>query len=315
MGMMKLALNAMNTRFELVLHGDNPVALRAAGEEALHEIARIEALLSAFRPSSEIAHLNARAGKEAVQVSPEVYSLLVRARTLWEWTDGAFDITVGPLMRCWGFWGAPGRLPDPGALGAARESVGMKHLHLDPDHRTVRFGSRTMALDLGAIGKGYAVDQAVDVLRENGVGSGLIHGGTSTAYAIGTPPDQAAWSVAIDVPDPVASKRSVSLPTIVIQDESVSVSSVAEKSFTAEGRTYGHVIDPRIGEPVRGAVLSVVSLPSATESDALSTALMVQGASGLQPLCTRRPGLRGLVLEADGSVHAHGLQIAADNPE
>src|SRR6185436_12336620 len=98
-----LACNAMATRFEIVLHGDNPVALRAAGEEALREIERLEAQLSLYRPASEIFHLNARAAREPVKVSPALFALLQRAKRLHEETDGAFDITIAPLVRCWGF--------------------------------------------------------------------------------------------------------------------------------------------------------------------------------------------------------------------
>ena len=100
-----LARHAMATRFEIVLHGTNSVSLRAAGEEALDEVDRIEALLSLYRPSSEIAHINARAAREPVRVSPEVFQLLQRAQTLSAATGGAFDITIAPLVRCWGFMG------------------------------------------------------------------------------------------------------------------------------------------------------------------------------------------------------------------
>lgn len=104
MATVTLARNAMATRFEIVLHGENPVSLRAAGEEALGEIERLEAQLSLFRPSSEIAHLNVRAAREAVRVTPALFALLRQAQVLTEETDGAFDITIGPLVRCWGFF-------------------------------------------------------------------------------------------------------------------------------------------------------------------------------------------------------------------
>src|SRR5262249_5006762 len=106
-----LARHAMATRFEIVLHGENAIALRAAGEEALEEIDRLEAQLSVFRPSSEIAHLNARAGRESVRVTPRLFALLEQARALYEESGGAFDITIAPLVLCWGFMGGSGRLP------------------------------------------------------------------------------------------------------------------------------------------------------------------------------------------------------------
>lgn len=303
-----LALNAMNTRFELVLHGGDPVALRAAGEEALREITRLEGLLSAFQATSEIAHINARASAEAVRVSPEVFDLLVQARELWEMTTGALDITVGSLMRCWGFWGASGKFPNSSDIEKALDSVGMQHVELDSTHRSMRLGRGGMTLDLGAIGKGYAIDQAVEILKENGVCSGLLHGGTSTTYAIGSPPEQSAWRTAISAPTAMVGKLSASLPTIEIRDESLSVSSVAEKSFKVDATTYGHVIDPRTGWPVAGAALSAVVSPRAITSDALSTALLVMGSPGMEQVEQLQGGVCGLLVETTGNVVCIGFQ-------
>src|SRR5713101_5035495 len=142
-----LARHAMATRFELVLPGEDNVRLRAAGEEALDEIERLEAQLSFYRSSSEISDLNARAAKEQVAVDPRLFRLLQRARALSEATEGAFDITVAPLMRCWGFVGGKGRLPDPEELAAARAIVGMERIELDESEFTVRFTAEGVTLD------------------------------------------------------------------------------------------------------------------------------------------------------------------------
>src|SRR5690349_10488884 len=120
-----LACNAMATRFELVLHGEDPVALRAAGEEALAEIQRLDAQLSLYRPTSEIAHLNARAAAQPVRVDPRLFRLLQQTERLSQETGGAFDITIAPLMRCWGFMGGDGEMPETGAVAEARAKVGM----------------------------------------------------------------------------------------------------------------------------------------------------------------------------------------------
>ena len=134
-----LARHAMATRFELVLNGEEPVSLRAAGEAALDEIDRLEARLSLFRPSSEIAHLNASAAREPVRVSPALFALLEQAKKLHAETRGAFDITIAPLVRCWGFMGGKGVVPKPEALAAARSRVGMNLVELNPNEMTVRF--------------------------------------------------------------------------------------------------------------------------------------------------------------------------------
>ncbi len=298
-----LARHAMATRFELVLHGDDAIALRAAGEEALNEIDRLENQLSLYRPGSEIAQLNARAAREAVRVTPELFALLQHAQQLHAETQGAFDITIAPLVRCWGFMGGTGKMPTAEQVAEARARIGMQHVQLDAENRTVRFARDGVMLDLGAIGKGYAVGQAAEVLRETGITSALIHGGTSTVFAIGQPPDGESWKVAIETPPGVTVARDIWPGAVSLRDEAMSVSAVWGRFFEADGRMLGHVIDPRNGQPVNRALLTVVVLPSATETDALSTALLVLGAEEHDSISRLRPGMRTvLVGEADGVV-------------
>ena len=292
-----LARHAMATRFEIVLHGENPVALRAAGEEALDEIDRLEAQLSLYRSTSEIAHVNARAAREPVRVSPSVFRLLEQARQLTMETGGAFDITIAPLVRCWGFMGGTGRMPDAGAIEEARSRVGIQHVELDPKSFTVRFGRDGMMIDLGAIGKGYALECAVEILNDAGVHSALLHGGTSTVHALGTRPDGSPWTIAIERPRLSPADDVRLLAQVPLTNEAMSVSAIWGRSFESGGKTYGHVIDARTGHPTEAAVLSAVVLPSATETDALSTALLTLGAGALPTIVGLRPGARGLVLD------------------
>lgn len=299
-----LARHAMATRFELVLHGENPVGLRAAGEEALDEIDRLENRLSLYRPGSEIAQLNARAAREAVQVSPEVFALLQHAARLSEQTRGAFDITIAPLVRCWGFMGASGSLPDPDALVEARTKIGMRHIQFDAANRTVRFARAGVMLDLGAIGKGYAVEMAAEILREAGVTSALIHGGTSTLYALGHPPDAAAWKIALEQPPAAMNVPGFpALPPVELRDEALSASAIWGRAFQSGGKNFGHVIDPRSGHPVERMYLTSVVLPSATETDALSTALLVLGPEGQSTIAGIRPAVKTMVVsEREGKL-------------
>lgn len=343
----RLACHAMATRFEFVLYGENPVSLRAAGEEAIEEIHRLEAQLSLYKPSSEIAHVNARAAREPVRVTPGVFAVLEHAQKLSAETSGAFDITIAPLVRCWGFMGGTGKVPSERELAEARSKVGMHLVQLNRADFTVRFVTDRVMLDLGAIGKGYAIDRATEILREGGVTSALVHSGTSTVSAIGTPPGEDAWKIAIENPanqisalsssasSPVsrasppascagvppalhqsASQNSHSQPlaTISLKDESLSVSAIWGKSFQTEGRTLGHVLDPRSGRPVADALLAAVALPSATETDALSTALLILGRDGHESFPELRFGIRTLlVTESDGtySVRANGLSVVS----
>jgi thiamine biosynthesis lipoprotein len=167
-------------------------------------------------------------------------------------------------------------------------------------------------LDLGAIGKGYAVERAAEVLREAGVTSALIHGGTSTVQALGPPPGEAFWKIAIETPSTAPAASPTLLATVPLKEEAMSVSGVQESSFQAAGRTYGHIIDPRTGEPAIGTVLAAVVLPSATETDALSTALLTVGAAGHDAIAKLRPGMRSLVVSESGGqlqVEAKGIHV------
>ncbi len=285
----------MATRFEIVLHGTRESALRAAAEEALEEIARLEDQLSLFRSSSEIAHLNARAAREPVRVSPPVFALLQHAARLHQETGGAFDITIAPLVRCWGFMQGSGSRPDAAALEAARARVGMHRVTFDPTNSTIQFTTPGVMLDLGAIGKGYAIERAAELLRDSGVESALLHGGTSTVFAIGHPPDADHWKVAIEGP-PFEGTPGPALAVARLSDEALSVSAAWGKYFTEGDQTLGHVLDPRTGQPGSRALLAALTTGSATESDALSTALLVLGEGGQRQIQELRPRLRTLVV-------------------
>jgi thiamine biosynthesis lipoprotein len=293
----QVACNAMATRFEIVLHGVNATKLRAAGEEALEEIARLESQLSLYKPTSEIARVNARAVFEPVRVTPLVFNLLKHARDLSVQCNGAFDITIAPLVRCWGFMNGTGHSPDPKQLAAARECIGIQHVHFDDARETIRFDREGVMFDLGAIGKGFAIDRAVDLLREAGVESALVHGGTSTVYGIGKPSDADTWKIAIANTFGTPNTEAAKLPTVTLQNEALSVSAIWGRSFEKDGKILGHVIDPRTGEPTQGAQLAAVVTKSATDSDALSTALLVLGTSGQTLLESHHSNIRTFVLE------------------
>ena len=183
-----LSIHAMATRFELVLAGEDEVRMRAAGEEALAEIARVEAQLSFYRSDSEIVGLNARAGTGAVRVDPRLFALLRRCAELSRATEGAFDVTVGPLMRAWRFVKAKGQVPTEEELAEARAETGMHLLEFDEESFAVGFARPGAELDLGGYGKGYAVDRAMDLLREAGVSRALLNGGGSSVAALGAGP-------------------------------------------------------------------------------------------------------------------------------
>ncbi len=309
-----VARNAMATRFEIVLHGDDPVRLRAAAEEALDEIERLEAQLSLYQTTSAVAQINARAALESVRVTPELFQLLHRAQQINRETGGAFDITIAPLLRAWKLMGDHGAVPDEQTVAEARAKVGMHLVELNENDRSVHFARAGVMIDLGSIGKGYALDRAVDLLRETGITSALLHGGTSTVCALGAQPDGQSWRIAIEHPEKHRANSTATnqthLATVALRDESLSVSAVWGKCFAADGKIYGHVIDPRRGAPTQAASLAAVVLPSATESDAFSTALLITGPTGHDTIQQLRPRMRTLVYaeeETGGRIVAHGI--------
>ena len=291
----RLARHAMATRFELVLPGNNDVALRAAGEEALDEIERLENRLSLYRPGSEIAQVNAEAAYRPVRVTPPIFDLLRQARHYFELSDGAFDITIAPLVRCWGFMKGTGRLPLPEEIRVAKESVGMNLVELDANNYTVRFLRPGIMIDLGSIGKGYAIDQAMEILSDTGIENALLHGGTSTVAALGENPEEGAWKISVQWPKQEGeTETQPPLAVVELKNEALSVSAVWGKSFSHEGRTYGHLIDPRTGWPAEHGLLAGIVGATATETDALSTAVLLAGADELKLVEERSPGLRYL---------------------
>jgi FAD:protein FMN transferase len=306
--MITLALQAMATRFELVLNG-NSAALRAAGEEALQEISRIESMLSLYKPTSEVANLNARAAHEPVPVSAEIFTLLQRGIALSRATNGAFDITIAPLVRCWGFMRGQGSIPSDDQIEEARANVGSHLLDLNATARTAHFASPGVMLDFGAFGKGYAVDCAIEILRDAGVENALLHGGTSTVLGIGRAENNAPWKIAVTGAPPAEEVLSV----VELANDSLSVSATWGKFFAAQGRTFGHVLDARTGRPCERAELAAVNVPSAADSDALSTALLVEGPDGLKNLARTHPQSRALVF-AGGKIAHHNIDEHATPP-
>ncbi len=310
----KMALEAMATRFELVLMGSDAPSLRAAGEEALAEIAHMEARLSFYRPTSEVSRINRAAASGPVRVSACTFRLLQRAAAITESTGGAFDITVAPLMKCWGFVRGRGHWPARDALQQARSVVGMQHVVLNEPNRSVAFLRDGLSIDLGGIGKGYAIDEAASILKECGVNRALLHGGTSSVFALGAPPDEKGWRVAVPLTRSQADGVCLPQAVVTLNDEALSVSAVWGKAFQNDGIVYGHVIDPRSGMPVAGAELAAVVHPSAADADALATALMVMGTDERSRALQNFGTLRFLVTRATGPVVAHGIDIRARVP-
>src|SRR5258708_32142672 len=264
---------AMGTSFDVYVYAPDRERAFELLEAAFDEIERVEQALSNYRSSSELSRINAIAADAPVVTDPEVFALLERAFDYSRQSDGAFDVTVGKLMKAWGFFRGAGHYPSNEELARAREETGWQRVKLDPRARSAFFLTRGIELDLGGIGKGYALDCVARVLRDAGVPRPLINSGSSSIYAIGAPPGKAGWPVRVF--DPLDRTRILS--TILLKDQSLSTSGSYEKFFQLNGRTYCHIMDPRSGRPVEGVLQTSVITPEATDSDALSTAVFVMG--------------------------------------
>ncbi len=197
-------------------------------------------------------------------------------------------------MRCWGFTGREGGVPDQADLRDAMKCVGMHLVRLDENARTIRFEVEGIEIDLGGIGKGYAIDEAMSILQEAGVHDAFLHGGTSSMKGVGRSPEGPYWNVAISAANEGTGDEEV-LAVVPLSDRSLSVSDVRGKWFEADDSTFGHVLDPRSGRPVSVASLSAVECRSASLADALSTALLVAGAEERETILRGYPEARFLV--------------------
>ena len=279
----------MGSFFEVRLPARAPGAL-ALATRALDRIGDLEGQLTVYRDDSEVSRLNAAAHLGPVAVEPGLFALLETARDLHDSTGGAYDVTAGALSLAWGFTRGPKRVPDAETLADARDRTGQHHLTLNPARRTVAADRPGVVINLGSIGKGYALDQAAALIRDHWWPTpALLHGGQSSVYALGSPPGTfgGRWEVALHNPaDP-----SQPLGTIHLRDRGLGTSGSAFQRFEAGGIEYGHILDPRAGAPAHGPLSVTALAPTAAEADALSTAFYLLGPDGAAAYIARRPGV------------------------
>jgi len=271
---LEASVDAMGTTYSLVLYGDHRDRLEAAAEATFEEARRLDRLLSHYRARSDVSEINRLAAQRPVKVTPEMFRLLEACQEYSRASEGAFDITVGPLIKLWGFFKGDGRLPGRADVAQALANIGYGRLRLDAEARTVRFDRPGMALDLGGIGKGYAVDRMIETLRENGISQALLSAGGSSIYGLGSPGTEAGgWPVKIR--DPKNSSRTVE--ELRLRDASLSTSGSYEKFFEAGGRVYSHIMDPRSGYPAQGVLAVSVVAPRTIDSEAWTKPFFILG--------------------------------------
>jgi thiamine biosynthesis lipoprotein len=255
----------------------------AAGESALAIIDDLEDLLTVYRGDSLMAYVNANAATGPVRVDNRLYQLLKRCVEINAQTGGAFDPTAGALIKAWGFFRGDCRVPSDAERLEALARTGMKHVELDDTESTVCFHVPGLEFNLGSIGKGYAIDRAVARVREAfGIDCLLMQGGLSSLYAIGSPgDDERGWPVG--VLDPYDLSRRIA--TLRVKNRGMGSSGTANQYFEADGRRYGHVIDPRSGWPADEWASVTVLAPDAATADGLSTAFFVAGLDKTAEFC------------------------------
>jgi thiamine biosynthesis lipoprotein len=293
----------MGTVFEVAAYDQSPEHTSDAIEKAFQEIVRLDNLLSNYKPESALSKLNRSAHFHEEEVPPDLYRVIEQAVKFSGLSNGKFDITVAPLVNLWKAALRGESEPSQAQQEEVRSCVGYQKIQLISPNR-ISFLSPCMQLDLGGIGKGYAVDRAADLLRSLGIHNALINAGGSTILAMGSHPDQKAWLLHLRDP----SKKID--PQVMLKDESVSTSEQSPHSLL-EHDGPGHIIDPDTGIPLKtNFAVSAVS-KTATESDALSTSLLLMGPVDGRTLIKSMENVSAVWVSREGQVEtvSRGAEI------
>lgn len=280
----------MNTFYEVIVAGGDPERARQAAAAVFREVDRVETLLSRFDAGSNIGQINLLKAGRRVRVSPETMDCLLQALWVWQETDGAFDATVGALVECYRTKAGERLLPDDATLARARDRVGMEKLMLFPERFEVEVTRDNVEVDLGAIGKGFALDKAVEVLEEWEIPNVLIHGGTSSVLALGQGDRPDGWGVGV-CGDWGA---QAGIEPVTLRNESLGGSGTEVQG--------PHILDPRTGRPSRGHLAAWATSPSAAIADGLSTAFMVMSTDEVKAYCAAHEGITAYVVDQDGII-------------
>lgn len=297
----------MGTYLAITLWHADPQAAERLIRRAVQEVHRLEEILSNYDPDSALSKLNRGAGEGGLRVPPELFEILACAREFSEKTGGIFDVTVGPLIELWRHAAEENRRPSERLLSRAVSAVGYRKLRLEqPDWADLTEAG--MRIDLGGIGKGYAVDRATERLKAAGVAAALINFGGSSMSAIGAPPGTPAWEIAVQDTD--GRVRGA----IQLRDAALATSSSMGRWWTIAGKKYGHLIHPISGAPVTEARTAVVISPSATQAEALTKPLVLLGDRAPTTI-EKFSGTGAIVLPASGAAANVVLPVPAHRHE
>lgn len=302
-----LSRRAMACEFQLFLNANPNGDGTRHGLAALDLVDQLEDQLTVYREHSEVSILNRLAAEAPFRVEANLFELLREGKRIHAETHGAFDYTAGPLSEAWGFARREGAMPSQEAVEQALALVGSQYVELDEYDRTVHFARQGVQINLGGIGKGYALDQAAATLLARGVADFAFHGGNSSVVARGSQADGDAWRVGLV--HPLRPERR--LGEFRIADRALSTSGSGTQFFHHAGRRYGHIIDPRTGWPAENVISLTVLAPTAAEADALSTALFVLTRTEVEQFCADRGDVS--VLAVYPAAAAGGIELALFN--
>ncbi len=290
---------AMACTWELMFNMQQYPESGLAAAKAMARIDQLESQLTIYDENSEVSELNQNAFSEYFAVAPNLFELLQRAKSIHESTGGAFDITAGQLSSVWGFEQRNGSVPSVEMLTTALESIGMQHLVLDTESSSVRFAVPNLKVNLGGIGKGYAIDQVAGLIREYDIDDFVLHGGQSSVIAAGNQKDiesETAKGWPIGLSHPVLPDRR--LAEFYLRDSALGTSGTARQGFFHQGKRYGHIIHPKTGWPTDHLLSTTVISDSAELSDALATAFFVMPIKEVENWCRDHTDI-GVVLVSD----------------
>ena len=287
----------MGLPFRISLYAADEATARAGADAAFARIAELNGVMSDYDSDSELSRLSRSSGQDkAVPVSGALWKVLVRAQGFAERSDGAFDITVGPLVNVWRRARRKQELPTPELLAEMKARVGYRKLRLDPAHQTAELVVSEMRLDLGAIAKGFACDEALAVLKRRGLPRALV-GGSGDMAAGDAPPDQAGWRIEVAALDAPGAPP----PQIVhLKNCGIATSGDVFQRVEIAGRRYSHIVDPRTGLGLTDHSLVTIIAPDGLTADALSTTVSVLGPERGLRLVEETPGAAAHLVRQPG---------------
>ena len=284
----------MGTLFRIVCYARDAVAAERASSAAFDRIAELDHIMSDYSPNSELTLLCQQSGGPPTKVSEDLFYVLSRSQKMARLSEGAFDVTVGPLVRLWRRARRRQELPDPTRLAQALELVGVDKLRLDEKSRTVQLLRKGMVLDLGGIAKGYAADEALKLLDQHGIDKALVAAGGDIAVS-GSPPGSDGWNIGIA---PLESRETPPTRYLRLRHAAVSTSGDAEQFVEIGGKRYSHIVDPKTGLGLIGHSSVTVVAPKGIASDSLATAVSVLGPKRGLELIDSMEGTAALILQA-----------------